>query len=521
MDPVMALRICGSTASRRWKISLRRAVRSFSTAAVDTHSPAAFPDAMPIKASPSPDLEIDIGGGQKLMRYPELDHIKTMKSSDLRRLCESAVATKNTTLELWIAIAQRALESADSLKVWDAIIVLESFAAVNMVDRTLFLALAEQFPKAALKMEPRLIISLFTVYEKAKLRPRLLYVELFHSLMKQTDRMYGHELADVLAMMARLKVGNPQVLRHMCRALVKYVHLLRFLHVCCVYGALRSLDVTNTTVYEVLEKRADMELQMLPVQELLDALQSVGSLEFSWHPFEKMLLNEYLKRTTKFEDGRDVDELADPFAAMDFMRAHGLLHKEFLTALCKWCVKATYRPAKRSWKRPMSHQLVQLHDICREWGLEENRDLQQAIRHFVSTKGGTDRYMMWRADIPKSTTYATRRPYFLRPDPLERYQAILASQPPTHADHDADEVAGEEDQQEEPSEIDAPVGESTREDGAVPQIGVRWSRPRRPKTVKGNPNHREYTLPGRKGFNVHTWKHPRPARPKNLKAVDV
>lgn len=63
---------------------------------------------------------------------------------------------------------------------------------------------------------------------------------------------------------------------------------------------------------------------------------------------------------------QDVDQLVDPFSTLFFLQSHGVLHADFLRALCQWSLKGVHRPNVRSERRPTSQQLVILHDFCFE-----------------------------------------------------------------------------------------------------------------------------------------------------------
>lgn len=78
---------------------------------------------------------------------------------------------------------------------------------------------------------------------------------------------------------------------------------------------------------------------------------------------------------------QDVDQLVDPFSTLFFLRSHGVLHADFLRALCQWSLKGVHRPNVRSERRPTSQQLVILHDFCFErLGPDFRRFVMRIIR---------------------------------------------------------------------------------------------------------------------------------------------
>ena len=66
----------------------------------------------------------------------------------------------------------------------------------------------------------------------------------------------------------------------------------------------------------------------------------------------------------------------------------GRLTADYLKALCQWCLRGVHRPNVRSERRPSSKQLLLLHDLCFEFGLEQEPALQDAVDYFVESAGG-------------------------------------------------------------------------------------------------------------------------------------
>lgn len=85
------------------------------------------------------------------------------------------------------------------------------------------------------------------------------------------------------------------------------------------------------------------------------------------HPLgvDAILFLYALQRLDAFVSRRDIFELADPFGVFDFLRHRDLLREPFLLALCDWCAATAALVPTRSTKKPLSHQLLNLHDIMK------------------------------------------------------------------------------------------------------------------------------------------------------------
>jgi len=343
----------------------------------------------------------------------ELPHIPTMKSSELRKLAEAAAA-ENCAPALWDAIAARCGEFADQLHYWDTVHILQSFTAARIENTELFMHLADVLSSKTSKLAPKHVLDLFAVYEAHDLRPRALYVELFHALIRLARSMYAEELSMSFQALARHRIGNPTVITHLVHTVRSQLPEFRLRYLCIVAGALGSLRACPKWLLEEFDGRARFEVETVAVQELLDNLQAFPSLEFSWRPYEELCLDELVSRTRGFKTAADMDQLVSPFDTLYFLQARGLLHEAFFESLIQWCLRGVHRPNTMSERRPTAKQLVTLHDHCCEWGLENTPGLNDAITYYVESGGGK-----LPVTRPQPLKYAKKRRYFFSPDPLE------------------------------------------------------------------------------------------------------
>lgn len=359
-------------------------------------------------SSPSSQGPLSEGSGTT-----DLALVPTMKSPNLRRLAEAA-ATEGADPQVWAAIAARAAESAEKLNYWDTVMILQAFTAARVENRPLFLRLGDALSSKTSRLAPKHVLDLFAVYEAHGLRPRTLYVELFHTVIRLSRSMHAEELSLTLQALARYRLGNPTVLVHMVRTVLQQLKDCRLRYLCGITGALAAMETCPAALLEPLDTHARLELDSVPVQELLDDLQSFGLLEFSWKPYEDLCREELLTRTRAFYYAEDMDQFADPFKTMRWFQSNGLLHTEFLETLCQWCLAGVHRPNVRSERRPTARQLVALHDLCYERGLEDTVALQDTLQYYVESVGGK-----YEAIMPRALKYRKFRKYFRSADPHE------------------------------------------------------------------------------------------------------
>lgn len=218
----------------------------------------------------------------------------------------------------------------------------------------------------------------------------------------------------MLQCLARHRLGNPTVVAHLVSAVMRQISDIRLRYLCGITGALGDLQMVPDTMLVEFDAHAKFEVQTVAIQELLENLQAFPQLEYSWQPYEHLCLEQFKERIADMKTAREVGQLADPFGAMLFLRAQGLLEPSFLEALSQWCLSAVHRPNTRSERRPTSRQLMQLHDRCREHGLESDPALQDAIGYYVESGGG-----QWANSLPKPLRWGRRRRYIREDDPAE------------------------------------------------------------------------------------------------------
>lgn len=308
----------------------------------------------------------------------------------------------------------RAAESAEKLQYWDAVLLLQAFTEASVENRELFVRVGQALSSKTSRLAPKHILDLFAVYEAHGLRPRALYVELFHAIMRLSRSMYAEELSLTLQALARYNLGNPTVVAQLIRTMVHQIKEFRLRYLCGATGALGALQACPADLIEELDKHARFEIDTVPTQELLENLQAFSLLEFSWKPYEDMCLEELVSRTRTFTFAGDMNQFADPFGALRFMHANNLVHKEFLDALCQWCLEGVHKPNVLSERRPTARQLLNLHDHCREMGMEDNPALKDALAYYVESAGGK-----WQSRLPRPLAYHTKRSYIRTEDPLE------------------------------------------------------------------------------------------------------
>lgn len=357
--------------------------------------------------------------GSGVLGVADIASVPAMKSSDLRRLSEAAAAAAQpgqpgTDPRLWDAISARCQAFAEQMNYWDSVMILQAYASSRVEHQDTLLRLGEALCAKTTQLAPKHCLDILAVYEAYNLRPRALYVELFHAIIRLSRSMYAEEASLALQALARYEIGNPTVVSHLVRTVMRQLSEFRLRYLCSVAGALGSLDAWHDPIFRELDKRAKFEVETIALQELLDNIQAFPKLEFSWRPYEELCMHEFMARVDALETFRDVDQLVDPFDALAFLKARGLLKTEFLEALTQWCLSGVHKPNVRSERRPTAKQLVMLHDECVELGIEETPALQDAILYYVESGGGR-----WPSALPPPLKYKEKRVYIRSPDPME------------------------------------------------------------------------------------------------------
>jgi len=228
------------------------------------------------------------------------------------------------------------------------------------------------------------------------------------------DAMYAEEMTATLQGLARFRLGNPTVVTKFMHVVNRELTQFRFLHLCASTGALYSLGALHGPLFAALNARAKLETEVLATEELQEALQGLPSLEYSWAPYEDICRAEFVKRIQSFKTPEDIATLADPFGTFFLLQMHDWLSEEFLRALCRWCMDASYKPSNLTEKRPTASQLAILHDRCEEFGIGDNKHLARAMKVFVTTVGGKRLHGHTR---PQPLMYKKNRRYFRTSDP--------------------------------------------------------------------------------------------------------
>eukprot|EP00913_Durusdinium_trenchii_P025779 g24194.t1 len=278
-------------------------------------------------------------------------------------------------------------ETADSLNYWDAVHILQSFTEASVANESLLLCLAEALSAKTSKMATKHVLDLLAVYEAADLRPRALYVELLHSIVRLSRSMYAEEVALTLQALARYNIGNPTVIAQLMRTVASEIKEFRLRYLCATTGALGVLRACPPELLKMLNQRARFEVDTI---------------------------NEFMARVAKFRTAEDVDQLVDPFEGLLFLHSRNKLDAGYLRALCQWSLKGVHRPNVRSERRPTSKQLVMLYDFCFEHGIEEEPALQDTLAYFIESGGG-----IWPERYAEPLRYKKKRKYIRTDDPLK------------------------------------------------------------------------------------------------------
>ncbi|KAF8819118.1 hypothetical protein IE077_000200 [Cardiosporidium cionae] len=313
----------------------------------------------------------------------------------------------------WSLVAARAMQYSPPLRVIDALRLLEAFALRKVMDRALYIHVGELLTKSIYQLSMTQLCQTISLYFSANLYPRLLFVEVFNAMIRLSHQLYSHEFTEALTTLATYHIANTDVLHAFSKTLAQRVAILKCRDVVIIVDALHFLEYENPHLYTLLDEKCKLDIQKLSPQELLDTLMALSQVRFCWKLYETLLATEFTNRLKTFQKAEDVDQLADPFACLEYLKTKKSLEKTFLLVLSLWCAKAVKRPPTRSYKRPFVRNLLQLYDCMREFHLEEDGHLQEAITYFVASKGGKDR--SYNKTI-KPISYQTGRRYIYKKD---------------------------------------------------------------------------------------------------------
>ncbi|CAI7719285.1 heptatricopeptide repeat-containing protein HPR1, putative [Plasmodium vivax] len=353
---------------------------------------------------------------KKIIIESNYGHIKQLKSQQLRVLSENCCNKKIRDVVLWSEISRSAINRCDEFKYFDAVLLLSSFEKMNMADDHLYKTFAHVFVKQINHMEPRHLILLINLYCKANLFPRVLFVQVFHAIVRYCSKFYPEEYTDLLICFASLNISNGDLMKTLCKSMVQNVTLFDYNHLCCIVGCLRRLGVQDDVIYYVLDEKQQKELKLMTTQELFDCMKKVKLLKYSWELYEKDLLEEFKNRIAKFQGEKDVNQLEDPFVCLNFLVSKQHVTKNFLIALSKWCASHVYEYPSRSAKRPLAYQLIMLYQLMKEHDVNNYHFIEKAIHRFVVSRGGL---AVNRDKMAKPVSYQRGRKYVFARDPLE------------------------------------------------------------------------------------------------------
>ncbi|CRG99192.1 conserved Plasmodium protein, unknown function [Plasmodium relictum] len=351
----------------------------------------------------------------KIIIENNYSNIKNLKTQELRLLSESCCVKKINDVIIWSEISRNAIEKCNNFKYFDALLLLSSFEKMNIIDKTLYKSFSDVFIKQINYLEPRHFILLINLYCKANIFPRILFIQVFHCIVKYSSKLYPDEYVDLLTCFANLKIVNRDLIKTLCKSIIKNINLFDYLHLCSIVGCLRSLDISDDVFYYVLDEKQLKELKFLTVQELFDYLKKIKLLTYSWEIYEKDLIKEFLLRINEFKNEKDVNQLDDPFTCLNYLISKNYVSNNFLIALSKWCANQVYEYPSRSAKRPLSYQLIKLYELMKEKNTENYDFIEKAIYKFVISRGGIERN---RDKMIKPVSYQKGRKYIFTKDPL-------------------------------------------------------------------------------------------------------
>lgn len=368
--------------------------------------------------------------------FSDIGRMDALTPRQLRVLLQNAVTARVNDKMFWAKASSCCMALASQFKFFDILYVLESFAKVQLDDRTLLLELARNLVPQVSKMEVRHYIQAIDVFGQFGKFPEQLFMEVFYGIMRDCRKMYGSEYAAMFLCLSRWQIRNQQLLTTLCCALCENVSLLRYVELCQVASCARLLDVADQTFYLVLDEWQHKELQMSTLQELFETAKSLRLQEVKWEPYEELLLKEFIEQSKELDGTDGINQLADPFDCLNFLRLLDSLSKEFLLSLTKWCADAVHNPPTRSQKRPESHDLVHLYNLVEEYNVDRTY-IDKAILKFVTSKGG----LQLRTPKPIATQYKANRKYIYADDPANPTR----TRPPLHlTDDDIENVNAEE-----------------------------------------------------------------------------
>ena len=152
----------------------------------------------------------------------------------------------------------------DQILYFDAIGILKAFAVARaQVSEELFLKLTEDIVSQASKLAVPHIVQCLEICERFQTRPQVLYVELFHHLIRLAPAMYPDELVQTFQVLVRLELSNPYLLKEMHKFVLLHQKELRFLHLCSLQCCLTVLDAAPQLEDEVAKSNKSYDFKII------------------------------------------------------------------------------------------------------------------------------------------------------------------------------------------------------------------------------------------------------------------
>ena len=149
----------------------------------------------------------------------QIREIARLSPTKIRKVLLSAAKTKPANADALFRAASQRLSSLENVLYFDAIGILKAFQhACPYFDEALYLKLAEDIGNQCSKLSPTHILECLEVFEEADLRPKVLYVELLHNLIRLSDVMYAEEFCQCFAVLVRLGIRNEYLVESLLKA---------------------------------------------------------------------------------------------------------------------------------------------------------------------------------------------------------------------------------------------------------------------------------------------------------------
>ncbi len=182
---------------------------------------------------------------------PEVAEFPLMGGVTLRKALTAALQRDISDTEFWSAAATRARKIAKDVKYWDAVTILQTFAAVgNKSHVKCFLALAESIEQQLSQMAPKHIFDCIAAFEALGHRPKSLYTGLFLTLQRLVPSMYSEEVAGMAAVLARHNIRHEKLLDNLATKIIEHRENIRVIDFCQIAGSFASLGFADQAFFE-------------------------------------------------------------------------------------------------------------------------------------------------------------------------------------------------------------------------------------------------------------------------------